>query len=137
MRRMRVWKVDWSEDVVRMPDQRAAQVARRAAREARARVRAERAEREKRLARAGEKVAVELARRDAAVAEHERRAGEALQLMVQDEGLTVPDALAWCGVAGLSSRQALRMMRQLHTDGMNRGGVKAQAGNSMTPREGP
>lgn len=113
MRRMGVWKVDRSEDVVRMPDQRAAQAARRAAREARSRVRAERAEREKRLARAGEKVAVELARRDAAVAEHERQAGEAVRLMVQDEGLTVREALAWCGVAGLSSREALRIMRRL------------------------
>lgn len=125
------------EGVVRMSDQGAAQLARLAAREARARVRAERAEREKRLARAGEKVAVELARRDAAVAEHELRAGEALRLMVEDEGLSVRDALAWCGVAGLSSRQALRMMRQLQTGGMNRGGVEARDGNSMTPREGP
>lgn len=107
-----VWKVDSSQEVMRMPDQRAAQVARRAARQARARVRAERAEREKRLARAGETVAVELARRDAAVAEHERRAGEALRLMVRDEGLTVRDALSWCGVTGFSSRQALRVMRR-------------------------
>ncbi|MGD8202155.1 hypothetical protein ACQE98_16070 [Ornithinimicrobium sp. W1679] len=70
-------------------------------------------EREKRLARAGETVAVELARRDIAVTEHERRAGEALRLMVYTEGLTVRDALRWCGVAGLSARQALQMMRRL------------------------
>ncbi len=95
-----------------MADQAAAQEARRAAREARARVRAERAAREKRLARAGETVAVELARRDAAVADHERRAGEALRTMVQDERLSVRDALRWCGVQGLTSRQALRMMHR-------------------------
>jgi hypothetical protein len=96
-----------------MPDQRAAQIARQAAREARASVRAERAERERRLARAGEKVAVELARRDAAVVEHERDAGKALRSMVQTEGLSVREALRWCGVEGLSSREALRMMRRL------------------------
>jgi hypothetical protein len=110
---MRGVEVDSSEDVVRMSDQRAAQIARRAAREARASVRAERAEREKRLARAGEKVAVELARRDAAVTEHERRAAGALRAMVQTEGLSVREALRWCGVERLTSREALRMMRRL------------------------
>ena len=95
-----------------MANQAAAQEARRAAREARARVRAERAAREKRLARAGETVAVELARRDAAVSDHEQRAGEALRTMVQDEGLSVRGALSWCGVECLTPREALRMMRR-------------------------
>ncbi|MFK5634247.1 hypothetical protein [Ornithinimicrobium sp. LYQ103] len=96
---------------MKMPNQVAAQRARGAARQARAQLRAERVAREKRLARAGERVAVELTRRDAAVANHEWRAGTALREMVQTEGLGVREALRWCGVEGLSSREALRMMR--------------------------
>ncbi|WP_097186302.1 hypothetical protein [Ornithinimicrobium cerasi] len=131
---MGMWKVDSSEDVIRMPDQRSAQAARQAAREARARVREERVEREKRLARAGETVAVELARRDITVGEHERRAGEALRLMVHSEGLTVRDALRWCGVPGLSAREALQMMRRLDSDSTE-GTQSSRSGDQITADE--
>ena len=123
-----MWNVLSRKGVLHMANQAAAQEARRAAREARARVRAERAAREKRLARAGETVAVELARRDAAVADHERRAGEALRTMVQDERLSVRDALGWCGVQGLTSREALRMMRRPHENGMHPGEANGARG---------
>jgi hypothetical protein len=38
-----------------------------------------------------------LGERDAAVRDAERRAGEALQTMTLDEGLSVREAVEWCG----------------------------------------
>lgn len=87
------------------------QEARVRARAAREKVRAERAERDRRLSRLGEEVAVSLAERDALAAERERRAGAALRTMVEEEGLSARESLDWCGVEGLSVREAQRLIR--------------------------
>lgn len=55
-------------------------------RQARAKVREEQAEKERRLARCGEAVVVALAERDAAVAECEQRAVRALRSLTAEEG---------------------------------------------------
>ena len=69
------------------------QDARRRAREARTEQERARKAREKRL----EDLAVTVLTSVDAVAEHERRAGEALRVMVEDEGLNLREAVAWCG----------------------------------------
>ncbi|WP_299520927.1 hypothetical protein [uncultured Serinicoccus sp.] len=109
-----------------MGKQTARQKARRAAREGQQRLAAERREREKRLGDLGVTVAEELAQRDILVrARDERiraaevRAGKALRSMVEVEGLTVGEALRWCG-AGLEAREAARL-RQLAQDQSEKG----------------
>lgn len=87
------------------------QQARSRARAARAKVRQELADRQRRLARLGEQVAVVLADRDATIVDHERRAGDALRTMIQEEGLTATETLGWCGVEGLTARQVRRLAR--------------------------
>lgn len=98
-------------------DQFVRQQARARARRARERVRQEQLRRERRLARLGEKVAVALAERDATVADCERRAGEALRSLIEDEGLTAREALAWCGDDTLTSREVGRLVRVASADG--------------------
>jgi hypothetical protein len=73
------------------------QEARRAALDAQSKRRRERAEREKRLEDLVVRVLVAVRERDAAVADAERRAGEALREMTQDAGLSVREAVEWCG----------------------------------------
>jgi len=73
------------------------QEARRAALDAQSKRRRERAEREKRLEDLAVRVLVAVRERDAAVADAERRAGEALREMTQDAGLSVREAVEWCG----------------------------------------
>jgi hypothetical protein len=90
-----------------MGKQTVRQQARARARQARAKVREEREQRERRLSKLGEQVTVALAERDAS----EQRAGRALRLMVEDEGLRPPEALAWCGDEGLTAREAHRLIR--------------------------
>lgn len=92
-------------------DQLVRQQARARAREARAKVRQEQAQRERRLAKWGETVAVALAERDAVLADCERRAGEALASLVQEEGLSTQEALAWCGDDTLTGREVYRLIR--------------------------
>jgi hypothetical protein len=48
--------------------------------------------------------------RDAAVTDAEHRAGQALHEMTKDEGLSVRDAIEWCG-EGITTREATRMRR--------------------------
>ena len=73
------------------------QEARRAALDVQSKRRRERAEREKRLEDLAVRVLVAVRERDAAVADAERRAGEALREMTQDAGLSVREAVEWCG----------------------------------------
>lgn len=82
------------------------QQARSRAREVRKRRQAEQAERERRLSRLGEDVAVALAERDAAAL----RAGERLHELM-GEGLSTRQALEWCCVDGLTTREAQRLAR--------------------------
>ncbi len=100
-----------------MQEQTARQQARARARQARAKVRQEQAQRERRLAKWGEQVAVARAERDAMATEYEQRAGRALKAMIQDEGLTVREALRWCGAEGLTVREAHRFIREAAEQG--------------------
>ncbi len=74
-------------------------------------VRKEQVQRERRLARLGEQVAVALTERDTVVVDCEQRAGRALRSLVKEEGLSTRDALAWCGDEVLTSREAHRLIR--------------------------
>lgn len=82
------------------------QDARRRAREARTEQDKARKAREKRL----EDLAVKVLVAVDAVAEQERRAGEALRVMVEEEGLTLREAAGWCGDE-VSVRTAARFKR--------------------------
>lgn len=93
-----------------MSQQTIKQRARRTAREMAERRRRERADRERRFADLAEQAMVALGERDVAVAAAERRAGEALREMTEQEGLSLRDAVQWCGDT-LSSREAARLRR--------------------------
>jgi hypothetical protein len=86
------------------------QEARRAALDAQSRRRRERAAREKRLEDLVVRVLVAVRERDAAVADADRRAGEALREMTKDEGLSVREAVEWCGDE-ITTREATRLQR--------------------------
>ena len=79
-----------------MANQSSRQAARRAALEAQAKRRRERADRDKRLEQLALDVMVALRERDESVARCEQRAGRALRAMVQDERVSMRDAVAWC-----------------------------------------
>jgi hypothetical protein len=87
------------------------QAARKAALDVRAARRLVRDQRERRLDTLAVELHVALGERDAAVAAIERRAGQALQAMTSDEGLTLREAAGWCG-AGLTLREASRLRRK-------------------------
>ena len=82
------------------------QDARRRAREARSERERARKAREKRV----EDLAVTVLTSMDAVAERERLAGEALRVMVEDEGLSLREAVSWCGDE-VSVRTAARFKR--------------------------
>ena len=86
------------------------QEARRTALDAQSKRRRERAEREKRLEYLAVRVLVAIRERDAAVADADRRAGHALQAMTEDEGLSVREAVEWCGDE-ITTREATRLRR--------------------------
>lgn len=94
-----------------MADQTARQRARRAALDAQARMRARRAERDKRRNALGLEVVAALAERDAVIAACEARAGDALVQMTEAEGLSLAEALEWCGASSLQMREAARLRR--------------------------
>ncbi|GAB3993421.1 hypothetical protein [Nocardioides marmoraquaticus] len=93
-----------------MSQQTIKQRARRIAREMAERRRRERAGRERRVVGLVEQVMVALGERDAMVAAAERRAGEALREMTEQEGLSLGEAVDWCG-GTLSSREVTRLRR--------------------------
>ena len=70
-----------------------------------------RAERVRRLNSLAVELHVALGERDVAVATFERRAGQALRAMPSNEGLTLREAVDWCG-AGLTLRDASRRTDQ-------------------------
>jgi len=86
------------------------QAARRAALEAQAARRRERAQRDRRLEAMAVSVLVAVGERDAAVADADRRAGAALRQMTDQEGLSVREAVQWCG-GRISTREAARLRR--------------------------
>jgi hypothetical protein len=98
-----------------MGQQSIRQEARRAALEAQSRRRRERAEREKRLEHLAVRVLVAIRERDAAMAHADRRAAKALREMTEDEGLSIREAVQWCGDQ-ITTREATRL-RRLAEDG--------------------
>ena len=93
-----------------MSQQSVRQAARRSALHAQAARRKERADRERRLEALAVAVLTTLGERDGAVKDAERRAGEALRAMSEDEGLSVREAVEWCGT-GITVREVTRLRR--------------------------
>jgi hypothetical protein len=96
-----------------MSQQSMRQAARRSALDARALLRKERADRERRLEGLAVAVLTALGERDAVVRDAERRAGEALRTMTDDVGLSVREAGDWCG-SGVTVRDVTRLLRLTH-----------------------
>ena len=80
-----------------MSQQSVRQAARRSALDAQAVLRKERADRERRLEALAVAVLTALGECEALVRDAERRAGQALRTMTEDEGLSVREAVKWCG----------------------------------------
>ena len=97
-----------------MSQQAMRQAARRSALDAQAVLRKERADRERRLERLAVAVLTALGERDAAVRDAERRAGAALQTMTNDEGLSLGEAVEWCGSGSLTVREVTRLRQLAH-----------------------
>ncbi len=93
-----------------MSQQTIKQQARRTAREMAEKRRKEREERERRVIDLAERVMVAIGERDAAVAETEKRAGEALRELTEREGLSLGEAVEWCGET-VTVREATRLRR--------------------------
>lgn len=92
----------------------------------------ERRKKEKRLSGLGVDLMTALEERDATVARLDAQAGTTLRKMTDDEGLTLREALEWCG-SGLTRTEAARLRKI----GADAGGAEAsQAGESVTPAEG-
>jgi hypothetical protein len=104
-----------------MSQQSVRQAARRAALDAQAVLRKERADRERRLEGLAVAVLTALGERDALVRDAERRAGQALRTMTEEEGLSLREAVDWCG-SGVSVREVTRLLRP---DGSHQGGRDA------------
>lgn len=118
--------VDTSED--RMSQQTIKQQARRTAREMAEKRRKEREERERRVIDLAEQVMVAIGERDAAVAETEKRAGEALRELTEAEGLSLGEAVEWCGET-VTVREATRLRRLASEPQAGDGAVLATAGS--------
>jgi hypothetical protein len=101
-----------------MSQQSVRQAARRSALDTQAVLRKERADRERRLAGLAIAVLTALAERDALVRDAERRAGQALRTMTDDQGLSVREAVEWCG-SRITVREITRLLR---LDGGHQGG---------------
>ncbi len=99
-----------------MSQQTIKQQARRTAREMAEKRRREREERERRVVDLAEQVMVAVGQRDAAVAETEKRAGEALRELTEVEGLSLGEAVEWCGET-ITVREATRLRRLANSDG--------------------
>lgn len=93
-----------------MSQQTIKQQARRTAREMAEKRRKEREERERRMIDLAERVMVAIGKRDQAVTETEKRAGEALRELTEVEGLSLGEAVEWCGET-VTVREATRLRR--------------------------
>jgi hypothetical protein len=94
-----------------MTQQSVRQAVRRSALYAQAALRKDRADRERRLEGLAVAVLTALGERDAAVRDTEMRAGEALQTMTTEEGLSLREAVEWCGSGALTVREISRLLR--------------------------
>lgn len=102
----------------------------------RAKVRQEQAKRERRLAKRGEAVAVAPAERDAAVTGCEQRAGRAMRSLIEEEGLSTQEALAWCGDDTLTGRDVYRLIRGV-ADGDQADDTSKDRGEDAPASAGP
>jgi hypothetical protein len=93
-----------------MGQQSVRQAARRSALDAQAALRKQRADRERRLGSLAIAVLTALGERDALVRDAERRAGQALRTMTDEEGLSLREAVEWCG-SSVSVREITRLLR--------------------------
>jgi hypothetical protein len=93
-----------------MSQQSVSQAARRSALDAQATLRKERADRERRLEALAVAVLTALAERDALVQDAEQRARQALLTMTDDEGLSLREAVEWCG-GRVTVREITRLLR--------------------------
>lgn len=98
--------------------QSARQLARRAALDVQAKMREQRVERERRLSARGVDVMVTLGERDEVVRRCEMRAGTALLKMTTDDGLSLGEAIQWCG-EGLTRREAARLRALVEVAAVN------------------
>ena len=96
-----------------MSQQSVRQAARRAALDAQAVRRKQRVDRERRLEGLAVTALTALGERDAAVLDAERRAGQALLAMTDEEGLSLREAVDWCG-SGVTMREMTRLRRLAH-----------------------
>lgn len=103
-----------------MANQSVRQAARRSALDAQARMRSERAEQERRRSGLAVAVVTALAERDALVPACEKRAGEALVKLTSVQGLTLREAVRWCGEQ-VTLREVTRL-RQVAGEVGHRGG---------------
>jgi selenophosphate synthetase-related protein len=95
-----------------MPSQTVRQQARRVALDAQTRMRQQRAEQDHRRSALAVTVVTALAQRDALVRSCEARAGAALRALIDDEGLTIAEAVQWCGgVEQLTVKEATRLRK--------------------------
>jgi hypothetical protein len=78
-------------------------------------------DRERRLEALAVVVLTALGERDALVRDAERRAGQALRTMTDNEGLSVREALDWCG-SGVTVREITRLLRLDHAHQGSRDG---------------
>ena len=102
-----------------MSQQSVRQAARRSALDARAVLRKERANRERRLEGLAVAVLTALRERDALVRDAERRARQALRTMTDEEGLSLREAAEWCG-SGLTVREITRLTARRLPSGWSR-----------------
>ncbi len=86
------------------------QIARRKTREVVERRRQERLQKERRVVAHAETIMVAIAERDLAIEVTEARAGAALRALIETEGLSVREAVEWCG-GSLDTREATRLRR--------------------------
>lgn len=86
------------------------QEARRKALEAQAKMKEERKKKERRLSGLGVDLMTVVEERDATVMRCDAKAGATLRKMTDDEGLSLREALAWCG-PDLSRAEAIRLRK--------------------------
>ncbi len=104
------------------------QAARLAASSVQAERRRERVERDRRLEKLAVDVLTARGERDATIAATEKRAGQALQAMIEAERMSVTEAVQWC--AGKITTCEATRLRRLATPGGDEG---TSAGGTATP----
>jgi len=101
-------------------------------------LRKQRADRERRLEALAVEVLTALGERDGAVRVAELRAGGALLAMTDDQGLSVREAVEWCGGAvTLREVTRLRRLADQHSGGGSGEGAARQYSGSGRPTGGP